>query len=204
MTIQELNRELGNMDIYLLDQVLKGAFKTGARILDAGCGEGRNMVYFLNNSFEVHGLDQNKQAVLMARFIARSKKRNSEFFQVGNIQSLPYESSYFDAVVSSAVLHFCENTIEFFNCFAEAVRVLKEDGIYFVRMASDLGITEELTALPEGRFENPDKSVRFLLTQHLLEQVLSRYPLTLVEPYKSVVVDKQRSMACLVFRKGFL
>ena len=201
MTIQDLNRELGNIDIYLMDQLLKGSFTPGMRILDAGCGEGRNLIYFLNNSFEVHGLDNNPDAIRMLQFIGRSKQRGPEFFQVGNINSLPYENSYFDVVISSAVLHFCDGVSEFHGAVDEAVRVLKRDGMLFVRMASDLGIKEELQPMAEGKYQNPDGSVRFLLTRPLLEQVLARQPLTLVEPYKSVVVDHQRSMASLVFRK---
>lgn len=201
MTIKELNIELGNMDIYLMDQVLKGSFLPGMRILDAGCGEGRNLIFFLNNNFEVHGLDSSPDAIRMLQFIARSKQRDSELFQVGSINSLPYESTYFDAVISSAVLHFCNGVTEFLDSVDEAVRVLRPDGLFFVRMTSDLGIKEELQPLEDGKFQNPDGSVRFLLTRSLLDQVLERHPLRLAEPFKSVVVDHQRSMASLVFRK---
>ena len=43
-TIQSL---VGNTDIYLLDQIMKERYKRGESILDAGCGEGRNLHWFL-------------------------------------------------------------------------------------------------------------------------------------------------------------
>jgi 2-polyprenyl-3-methyl-5-hydroxy-6-metoxy-1,4-benzoquinol methylase len=57
-------RELfGDIDIYLFDQILKNQFSALMKILDAGCGEGHNLVYFLRNGFEVYGIDQNRQPV---------------------------------------------------------------------------------------------------------------------------------------------
>lgn len=53
MNIAALNKLLGNIDIYLLDQILKGRFTKEMRILDAGCGEGRNLIYFLHEGFQV-------------------------------------------------------------------------------------------------------------------------------------------------------
>src|SRR5436305_15128264 len=38
---------LGEIDIYLFDQVLRNRIRPGMAILDAGCGRGRNLVYFL-------------------------------------------------------------------------------------------------------------------------------------------------------------
>ena len=48
----------GGIDIYLFDQLLKGRFVPGMRILDAGCGSGRNLVYFLRSGYEVFAVDE--------------------------------------------------------------------------------------------------------------------------------------------------
>ena len=42
MTLQD---EFGNIDIYLFDQLLRARLRPGMRVLDAGCGGGRNLVY---------------------------------------------------------------------------------------------------------------------------------------------------------------
>ena len=63
MTVKNLNSKLGNIDIYLLDQILKGRFNKGMKILDAGCGEGRNLIYFMREGFTVYGIDENHLAI---------------------------------------------------------------------------------------------------------------------------------------------
>jgi hypothetical protein len=50
--IKELNQLLGNIDIYLLDQILKARFEKHCKILDAGCGEGRNLIFFVRNEYQ--------------------------------------------------------------------------------------------------------------------------------------------------------
>jgi SAM-dependent methyltransferase len=59
----QLQQTFGNIDIYLFDQLLKGRFDDCKTVLDAGCGSGRNLVYFLQNGFDVYGVDQSEAAV---------------------------------------------------------------------------------------------------------------------------------------------
>ena len=42
-----LRAQFGAIDVYLFDQLLRGAIRPGMRVLDAGCGSGRNLVYLL-------------------------------------------------------------------------------------------------------------------------------------------------------------
>ena len=39
-SVQEL---IGNTDIYLIDQIMKNRYNQQDKILDAGCGNGRNL-----------------------------------------------------------------------------------------------------------------------------------------------------------------
>ncbi|RYE38052.1 MAG: class I SAM-dependent methyltransferase, partial [Sphingobacteriales bacterium] len=48
---------VGQTDIYLLDQILKQRYVSGQRVLDAGCGTGRNLHWFMRNGFNVVGTD---------------------------------------------------------------------------------------------------------------------------------------------------
>ena len=52
-SIQEL---LGQTDIYLVDQIMKNRFDLQNNILDAGCGNGRNMHWFLRNDYKIYGI----------------------------------------------------------------------------------------------------------------------------------------------------
>ena len=68
LTLQE---QLGHIDIYLLDQLLRGNIHSGMRVLDAGCGPGRNLIYLLREGYEIFASDQNPDAVAETRALAR-------------------------------------------------------------------------------------------------------------------------------------
>lgn len=48
---------IGDTDIYLLDQIMKGRYNANDKILDAGCGNGRNLHWFLLYNISVYGID---------------------------------------------------------------------------------------------------------------------------------------------------
>lgn len=203
MEVTDLNRILGNVDIYLLDQILKGRFTKDMKILDAGCGEGRNSVYFIQKGYQIFGIDPNEVAVQYCRFL--SKSLNQEFdshrFQVGRLEEIPFHSEAFDVVICSAVLHFAENVDNFWQMIAEIDRVLKPGGIFWFRMTTGFaGILEESQDLGNDRFLLPDSSERFLLIQaHVdkLEQLGFRH----LENPKSVLIHGQRAMGVFVMKK---
>jgi tellurite methyltransferase len=202
MQYRELNRLLGNLDIYLLDAILKGHFEPEMKILDAGCGEGRNLFYFIRNGFSVSGIDHNASAIQMLQFSARSL--NPAFspteFKVGKLEELPWQDQAFDAIICSAVLHFAENEKHFFTMADELIRVLKPGGSLFIRMASDLAFDVKPEKADEFRYHLPDGSIRFLLTRNLLSELFQRYPLSFIEPIKTVNVADQRCMSTLLLR----
>src|SRR5450755_3248362 len=71
MPTRTLQEQFGSIDIYLFDQLLKGRISPGMRILDAGCGSGRNLVYFLRQGYEVYAVDADPQSVDSVRSLAR-------------------------------------------------------------------------------------------------------------------------------------
>jgi SAM-dependent methyltransferase len=64
--------ELGDIDIYVFDQILRGRIGPGDRVLDAGCGSGRNLVYLLRAGVDVSAVDRNGVAVSEVRQLAAS------------------------------------------------------------------------------------------------------------------------------------
>ena len=72
-----LQEWFGSIDIYLFDQLLKGRFVPGMRVLDAGCGSGRNLVYFLRSGYEVFGIDESREAIAQARRLAAGLDKTS-------------------------------------------------------------------------------------------------------------------------------
>ncbi len=185
MTYQELNSELGNMDLYLLDQVLKGRFEGRQKLLDAGCGEGRNSRYFIQNGFEVCGTDINPMAVKLCSMSFRDYPLAS--FREGSVLSLPYADNSFDGCICSAVLHFAENRDMFMQMWDELYRVLKKDGVLFIRMSTTIGIGEV-----------KDPMFRYSLTEADIDMITEQYEW--VEPFKTVLVEG-RSMCVMMLRR---
>lgn len=204
MDFRELNKRLGNIDIYLLDQILKGRFTPEMKILDAGCGEGRNTHYFIQEGYQIFGIDQDRLSIEMARMYACTidKEFDIDRFQVNEIERLMFHAAAFDAVLSSAVLHFARDEDHFMIMVGEMIRVLKQGGIFWLRMCTDAGrILEEATSIGNNRFLLPDGSERFVLTSVLLKSMVDKFGLRHLEPPKSVMVHGLRSMGVFVFEK---
>lgn len=204
MTIQELNKEIGNIDIYLFDQILKGRYVETKNILDAGCGEGRNLNWFLRNNYSVFGIDKNASAIKMLQFVARgiNPAISRENFIVSPLEKTSFPDASFDAIICSAVLHFADNEMHFYKMLDELMRLLTKKGILFIRMASNIGAEDSIKASTEEKVMLPDGSARFLLSRSLLEDILKNYPLTLLEPVKTVNVQDVRFMTTLVLEKA--
>lgn len=203
MTYQELNHELGNIDIYLLDAILKGRFSPGMRILDAGCGEGRNLQWFIRNHYDAWGCDSNPAAIQMLQYVARSLNPNFDRnrFITAAVEDLPYPDEMFDAIICNAVLHFSENQDHFKKMWAQLYRSLKTGGILFVRTASIFGIEPLVEQMENGKYMLPDGSIRFLLSPDLLDELIKKPSFKSLEPVKTVLVQNARSMTTLVLEK---
>ena len=195
-SIQEL---IGNTDIYLLDQIMKGRYIPGERILDAGCGNGRNLVWFLKNDFDVYAIDKDSVSI---NYLKNSYPGfDKEKLQVSGVEQIPFKNDFFDHVISSAVLHFAKSNSHFNAMIKEMVRVLKPNGSLFIRMTSDIGIENKVTPIENGVYLIPDGSTRFLLTPTLLYTMLQENNLSFIEPLKTVNVDNVRCMSTLVLMK---
>lgn len=127
-------RELfGEIDIYLFDQLLKGRIQPGQRLLDASCGGGRNLLYFLRQGYEVYGVDQDPEAIRQVQRLAAHLARHlpAENFCVTEIAEMPFASEHFEVVISSAVLHFARDEQHFHRMLDEMWRVLRGGGMFF-------------------------------------------------------------------------
>lgn len=187
MPYQQLNKVIGNIDIYLLDQILKGRFENSKRLLDAGCGEGRNLRYFIDSGVEVHGCDTNPMAIKMAQMTY--KTINKDHFKVCSIEDMDYDNASFDCIVCTAVLHFATNEDHFKNMLLNLVRVLKPKGKLFIRMATDVGVDNDISGFT------------YILPKTKIESSFAEFGLQFIEPWKSVVVNDQRSMGVFILSK---
>jgi tellurite methyltransferase len=199
-----LSGYFGNIDIYLFDQILKERFNPKMRVLDAGCGGGRNIVYFLRNGYEVFGTDQNEDAIFAVQNLAEqiNPAYPSENFKVANVEKMPFADDFFDLVISSAVLHFADDETHFNRMFDEMWRVLKPNGMLFARLASDIGIENLVENVSGRRFILPDGSERFLVNEKMLIDKTVELGGIFLEPIKTTNVQNLRCMTTLVLLKS--
>ena len=199
MTPAEINKTIGNIDIYLLDQLLKGRVTPEMKILDAGCGEGRNLHYFIKNGYpHLYGVDPNPTAIQMLQMIAKHIPK--EQFICSSIEEMPFITPVFDYIICNAVLHFSKGRNHFNQLFGQLISVLKPQGQIFIRMTSNHSM-EQAVSLGDGLFKLPDGSQVYLLDIAHIPSLTEEYDLKLVEPVKSLHVHSQRTMTTLVFQK---
>ncbi len=196
-----LRETFGDIDIYLFDQFLRGRFDRRRRVLDAGCGDGRNLRYLLGRGYECHGIDRDAPAVARLRALASTSTpgEGPERFVVGEVTALPWPDASMDAVICSAVLHFAADADHFRRMVDEMWRVLAPDGLLFARLASNIGI--EAAVGPAGRrVRLPDGSERFIVDEAMLLETGARLRGQLADPIKTTNVQGQRCMTtwCLV------
>jgi len=196
--------QFGNIDIYLFDQLLRQRIREGMRILDAGCGEGRNLVYFLQTGYEVFAADQDPLAIGMLTRLASqlAPALPAGNFHIEPVEAMSFPDHFADVVISSAVLHFARDEAHFWSMLQGTWRVLRPNGLLFCRLASSVGLTGRLVPISGRRFILPDGSERFLVDERLLSEAAKRLGGRPVDPLKTTLVHDQRSMTTWVLRKG--
>jgi len=199
----ELRAQFGDVDIYLFDQLLRGRFDARRRVLDAGCGAGRNLRYFLAAGFDVYAIDEDPAAVAAARKLAASAapKLPPDNIRQGTLHALPWADARMDAVICSAVLHFARDRSHFDRMLDEMWRVLARGGLFFARLASSIGLESRLTDTT-GRVKLPDGSDRFVVDEQLLLDAGYERNASLLDPIKTTNVQNQRCMTTWVLQKG--
>lgn len=183
------------MDIYLLDQIMKQRYHKNDRILDAGCGEGRNLRWFYNFEYDIWAVDMDAERLKQAR---QNYPDIKERLIQAELSDLPFPEAHFEHIICSAVLHFAEGEQHFYTMFSELIRVLKPGGTILIRTASNI-------ILPES---NPDltdtvsnRKASYYLSRQIISEVIDRHKLRLLEPVKTTNVQDMRCMTTLVLQK---
>ena len=202
--MRDLAAEFGDIDIYLFDQLQKGRISATDRVLDAGCGSGRNAFYLLTQGVDVYGADSNPSAVAGLRELAAEQGRpeDDDHFRAEPLESLTFESKMFDVVICSAVLHFARDDQHFEAMMRELWRVLRPGGLFFARLASSIGMESQVRRLAGRRFALPDGSERYLVDEEQLMSLMAKLGGQLLDPLKTTIVQRQRAMTTGVMRRG--
>lgn len=199
----DLRAWFGDIDLYLFDQILKGRLKPPLRMLDAGCGTGRNLPYFFRAGFDVHAADADEDALDHVREMAAIAAPHLplDHFRVEKIEETGFPAEHFGLVICNAVLHFAEDEEHFQRMLDGLWKVTAPGGMLFMRLASSIGIEKGLTPLESGRYRMPAGGEWFLATEAKLLLATQRLSADMVEPLRSVNVQNLRCMTTWILRK---
>ena len=202
--LPDLEAEFGPIDIYLFDQLLRGQIAPGMRVLDAGCGSGRNLIFLLRSGYDVSAVDADPNAVAAVRRLAAALAPSlpAGNIRAESIEALTFGDASFDVVLSSAVLHFARDDAHFEAMLGAMWRVLTPGGLFFCRLASSIGMETRLRPLGGRRYALPDRTERYLVDEARLLEYTRSLGGALVDPLKTTIVQDQRCMTTWVVRKG--
>ena len=174
------------------------------RVLDAGCGSGRNLVYLLQSGFDVFGVDADRGSIEAVRRLAAQLASHlpPERFRHEVIERMTLPDGFADLVICSAVLHFARDDEQFEAMVRETWRVLRPGGLLFCRLASSIGMENRIVPLGGRRFRLPDGSERYVVDEAILMDLTKRLGGVLADPLKTTVVQDQRCMTTWVLWKS--
>ncbi|HUA63286.1 MAG TPA: class I SAM-dependent methyltransferase [Verrucomicrobiae bacterium] len=199
-----LEQQFGKIDIYLFDQLLRGNIRPGMKIFDAGCGAGRNLVYFFREGYEVFGADANPAAVRAVQQLAGklAPQLPPDNFRAESIESSTFPDEFADVVIASALLHFAESDHHFQAMLHGLWRVLKPGGLSFCRLSSTIGMERYVKPLDlPHRYRLPGGTEWYLVDEDMLQRLTKELGASMVDPLKTSVVGRERAMTTWVLRK---
>ncbi|MEO6806425.1 MAG: class I SAM-dependent methyltransferase [Edaphobacter sp.] len=197
----DIQQQFGQIDIYVFDQILRGNIAAGMRVLDAGCGYGRNLVHLLREGCEVFAVDASSEGVQHVRALAAELAPGlpPDNFRVGPIEKLDLPDNFADVVICNSVLHFARDDAHFLAMVSELWRVLRPGGMLFCRLGSRIGMDFE--RLRGNIFRINDGSEWFLVDEMMLMELTGQMNAVMVDPLKTTIVQDYRCMTTWVLRK---
>jgi SAM-dependent methyltransferase len=204
--MSELREQFGEIDIYLFDQLGRGRLLSGMRVLDVGCGSGRNLVYLLQSGYEVFGIDPDPISIQVVRRLASKLAPHlpPDNFRIEPIERVSFPEAFADVVLSSAVLHFARDDAQFNAMLLGMWKVLRPGGMLFCRLASSIGMEQQVRPIAGRRHRLPDGTERYLVDEALLMSLTRDLGAELLDPLKTTIVQNQRCMTTWVVRKAEL
>ena len=120
-----------NLLQYELNRFISLIPKDG-KVLDLGCGAGRDVEYFTDFKLKTMGIDASKN------LINEAKKRVNENFEVMDMRKLTFKDEEFDGIwAQDSISYVAKDDVK--GVLKNVFRILKREGIFFVsvRKGSD-------------------------------------------------------------------
>nr|MDA8087253.1 class I SAM-dependent methyltransferase [Nitrospiraceae bacterium] len=155
-------------------RLIKRHVKSGARILDAGCGAG-GLLSALKKDYAVAGVDVSETALGYCR------QRGIENICRGTVEALPFESGTFSGVVSLDVLYHREVKSDL-AALREMVRVLEPGGFLFIQLPAYQWLKSGHDRVAHGQRRYTAAALGKLLDSCGLERTKLAYRMTFLFP----------------------
>lgn len=186
------------MDLYLMDAILKGHTPDRGSVLDVGCGQGRNGLYFLRGGYNYFGIDPDIPSLKLVEYLSSQYKGASCAFAATTIHEFKPEKR-FDLIICSQVLHFAKNKEDFLSMWDQLSRLIHPSGVIYVAM--DSLIDTKLNGKWDGEhYQFPDGKCRFPLVADVYE--LMKKGFEEIEALKTLVLHAQRAQSFMLLRKS--
>ncbi len=156
------------------------------RILDLGCGTGRNTIYLAQQGFSVYALDASKTGVAITKKKAQKLGLTNIKYRVADMKKTHYPNNYFDAIMCIFVLsHGLLKDNE--NAVKEIYRILKPNGMFITEVMSTKDKTcgkgkkiEENTYL--GGTKDDPHMMHHYFTKKEINRILSKFTKFKISP----------------------
>jgi len=148
------------------------------KILEIGCGNGRDSIHLARLGYDVVAIDIVPKALALVKenkklFLKNKNQSKKLRFIVADAEKLPFRGESFDAVYSIGVLH-CTNLN---RSLEEAIRVLKTDGVGLIHLWEETLIIKT------------DK-VKTFTTASKIRSILGKLPVKIVKFRNMVTTNK--------------
>ncbi|MFW9802672.1 MAG: class I SAM-dependent methyltransferase [Candidatus Thorarchaeota archaeon] len=174
------------------------------RVLDVGCGSGRHLVFLSKNGFDTYGFDVSRSALSLAQKWLQEEGLQATIIRHQMEERFPYEDSFFDAVVSTQVIHH-NRMREILFTVGEIERVLRSGGVLFASFPIFSEVPSEgdkdwkLEEIEPGTYipqRGPEAGIpHHYFTEEEIYEVLSNFDI------KGIQIDETRHRCVLGFKK---
>ena len=116
----------------------------GARVLDLGCGEGRDSVFFAECGFDVTGVDVARSGLSKAKRLAYARRVRVHWVcgDIGSLDVSPLRDGFFDLIYSCGAIHYVPRVMRA-RLFSRLRAVTPEYGLHAQIVFTDRSVYVE-------------------------------------------------------------